>query len=151
MNEQFLNFTRNIAKLNNSFMNFIDYNICRLCPDISPTQILLIKNIGEDSIDVNTTSNLGYYTGTNITYNIKVLQKKGYLKKSKSKDDERRVYLKLTEKGLNILSEIDRVFGSHSELLQEQKIDDKTMKDTNKILYKLQKTFEAWKQVRGKK
>jgi DNA-binding MarR family transcriptional regulator len=142
MNEQFLNFTRNIAKLNNSFMSFIDYKICRLCPDISPTQILLIKNIGEDSIDVNTTSNLGYYTGTNITYNIKVLQKKGYLKKSKSKDDERRVYLKLTEKGLNILSEIDRVFGSHSELLQEQKIDDKTMKDTNKILYKLQKTFE---------
>jgi DNA-binding MarR family transcriptional regulator len=142
MNEQFLNFTRNITKLNNSFMSFIDYKICRLCPDISPTQILLIKNIGEDSIDVNTTSNLGYYTGTNITYNIKVLQKKGYLKKSKSKDDERRVYLKLTEKGLNILSEIDRVFGSHSELLQEQKIDDKTMKDTNKILYKLQKTFE---------
>lgn len=143
MNEQFLNFTRNIAKLNNSFMGFLDYKICRLCPDISPTQILLIKNIGEDSIDVNTTSNLGYYTGTNITYNIKVLQKKGYLKKSKSKDDERRVYLKLTEKGLNILSEIDRVFGSHSELLQEQKIDDKTMKDTNKILYKLQKTFEV--------
>jgi DNA-binding MarR family transcriptional regulator len=142
MNEQFLNFTRNINKLNNSFMSFIDYSICRLCPDISPTQILLIKNIGEESIDVNTTSNIGYYTGTNITYNIKELQKNGYLKKKKDKNDERRVYLKLTEKGLNILSAIDRVFGSHSELLQEQKIDDKTMKDTNKILYKLQKTFE---------
>jgi DNA-binding MarR family transcriptional regulator len=142
MDQQFYNFTRNINKIHNAFMGFIDQNICRNFLDLSPNQVLLIKNIGEDAVIVNSASNIGYYTGTNISYNIRWLVKKNYVTKSKYKHDARKVYLKLTQKGLNVLSVIDSVFGSHTEVLQSAKIDDKYMKDINKILCKLQKTFE---------
>ncbi len=140
--DEFLNFTTNINKLNHDFMGFIEHYICKQFPDINRNQVLLIKNIGGNSIDVHSTANFGYYTGTNISYNITELQKKGYLKKSKCKHDTRKVYLTLTEKGLNVLSMINSVFGSHSHILQELVIHGKHIKDINKILCKLQRTFE---------
>lgn len=142
MDNLFYSFTRNINRINSSFMGFIDMNICKNFMDLNPNQVLLIKNIGEESMFVNLASVTGYKTGTNITYNINDLQRKGYIDKTKGKEDERKVYLTLTKKGLNVLAMIDSVLLSHSNLLQEVRIYDKHMKEINKILCKLQKTFE---------
>ena len=124
-------------------MGFIDMNICKKFMDLNPNQVLLIKNIGKESMFVNLASVTGYKTGTNITYNINDLQRKGYIDKTKGKEDERKVYLTLTKKGLNVLAMIDSVLLSHSNLLQEENIGGKHMREINKILCKLQKTFET--------
>lgn len=140
MQDQFYNFTLNINKLNKMFMIFIESELNNKgFHDINFTQFLLMKNIGEEKTKVCSATENGYYTGTNISYNIKALVKKGYIYKEDNTKDERSVLVSLTKKGLDLLDAINCAIESHMKELTSRKFDDISLEKINKQLYKMYK------------
>ncbi|MFA5040915.1 MAG: MarR family transcriptional regulator [Bdellovibrionales bacterium] len=76
--------------------------------DISPVQAVMLGTIGGTSgaeeISVRDLIERGYYLGSNASYNLKGLVDGGYVDRQTSARDKRSAQLKLSEKGLKVLS-----------------------------------------------
>lgn len=106
--------------------------------DVSAWQALVIMNIGDRKHIISRLKEDGYYTGLNLTYNLKELQKAGYIIKEKSIQDERATYVSLTDQGMKILGITECVLLSHNKSLNDIGITEKDMYSLNGML----KVFE---------
>jgi DNA-binding MarR family transcriptional regulator len=75
---------------------------------VSPSQALLIMNLGNDAVKAGNLRRLGYYTGTNASYNLNALEETGYLRRSNVKGDRRQKLVSLTDKGLDLCIRLRR-------------------------------------------
>lgn len=110
--------------------------------DISPTQVLLIKNLGKETKNITDIGNNGYYLGKNISYNIKNLINNGYITCIENDRDKRAIQAKLTNKGLEILNIFDCVLKSQAKWLQDQLLDDMDIRAIDNGLYSLEKSIK---------
>jgi DNA-binding MarR family transcriptional regulator len=70
--------------------------------DISPREFLIVENIGGREVYVNEIDrNL-----TNISYSLRKLFNGGYLEKLSGKRDKRKTYIRLTDKGAEMVDKI---------------------------------------------
>lgn len=106
--------------------------------DLNANQALVLSNIGKDPRHVHATNKSGYYLGTNISYNVGVLVKTGYIERINDNKDKRCAFLVLTEKGKQVLDLMEKDNVSHEKLLQKMKIDGNNI---NEILVRLQAMF----------
>jgi len=111
--------------------------------DVNATQALMLKNIGGDKSYVQKTTTKGYYLGTNLSYNIAAMLKKGYLTKQIGYNDKRRVYLMLTDKGIEVLYIVNKALSVQQESLTKTGIEGNYIKDINKIVDKLQRVLDS--------
>lgn len=134
----FYDFTVNINKLNKSFLQMIDLELKRnKIYDVNPNQALLILNVSNNPKHI-TNMQEGYYLGTNISYNIDNLVKKGYVTRVIDKEDLRCAFIGLTEKGQQLYDILYSVFMSRLKTLQKVDAD---VKKINEILLSLQVIF----------
>lgn len=120
MINQLYEITVKINQLNKAFTEKLQWVLQdRKIYDISPTQVLLIKNLGKETKNITDIGNNGYYVGKNISYNIKNLVHNGYLTCIKNDRDRRGIRAELTNKGLEILDIFDCVLKSQTEWLQD--------------------------------
>ncbi len=132
-------FTLNINKLNKLFINSIDVSLRgNGINNVTYNQALLISNIGKNLRHVSESSCYGYYTGTNISYNVKDMVKKGYVDRIVDNDDKRCAFLCLTDKGLKVLDILEGANVSRKEALLKHKID---VNNINEILVRLHRIF----------
>jgi len=139
MDSSFYEFTLHINKLNKVFLAHIDLLLNdNGFKNVNSRQALLLSNIGMDATHVQDANSFGYYLGTNISYNVKDLVKKGYIDRLIDNEDKRCAYLVLTQKGKEIVDILESDNMSQQESLQKLKID---VNNVNEILTRLQRIF----------
>ena len=94
--------------------------------DITAPQALVLLNMNENVVTIGEVITRGYYIGTNASYSIRRLIQAGYIASEKSDYDKRNTYLKLTPKGLNLCSQIEKALEEHiksTEKKSKNKLD----------------------------
>jgi DNA-binding MarR family transcriptional regulator len=89
-----------------------EFDRAAIC-DLSSAQALLLFNIGESELPAGDLSRRGYYTGSNVSYNLKKLLALGYVRSRPSSVDRRSVTVSLTERGRAIADIVDRLYERH--------------------------------------
>lgn len=75
---------------------------------LAPQQAIMIMEIGDTTLPAGEIHRRGFYAGSNVSYNLKILCEKGFLKKSQVKGDRRKVLISLTERGLDLCIRLRR-------------------------------------------
>lgn len=137
MNNSFHELRVNINQLNRIMLDHInallkEHNVY----DLNANQTFLLSNIGNDAKNVQDANKLGYYIGTNISYNVGYLVKHGYIDRLDDNVDKRRAFLVLTDKGKQVLELIEGDNMSQENTLKKIGIDVNNM---NEILVRLQR------------
>lgn len=84
--------------------------------DLTAIQALILLNINDDVVAIGEVMSRGYYLGSNASYNIKKLTNTGYISTVPSEYDKRSIIIKLTKKGIELCSKIDKALNNHLEL-----------------------------------
>ncbi|MGH7186445.1 MAG: MarR family winged helix-turn-helix transcriptional regulator [Pseudomonadota bacterium] len=109
--EAYSDISRLIERLHRRFLDVVRFELKHLgIDDINAVQALILTNVREQEIAVRDLAEKGYYTGSNITYNLKQLLDGGYIVQERSPRDRRSVLIRLTQKGMALrqhLRELD--------------------------------------------
>ncbi|NBO19960.1 MAG: MarR family transcriptional regulator, partial [Proteobacteria bacterium] len=98
---------RLIERMHRRFLDVVRLEMSRLgVRDISPVQIMMLSNIGDEDISVRDLIERGYYLGSNASYNLKQLVEAGYVDREISPRDRRSARLKATAKGREVLEKL---------------------------------------------
>ncbi len=130
-----------VERLHRQLLDVIKDELERLGQtDINSVQALLLYNIGEAELTPGELRSRGHYLGSNVSYNLKQLVDKGYIRDVRSDVDRRSKRVSLTAAGLNVrdrLAELfDRQLGS---VEQVGGVDQPMMEQTNKSLQRLER------------
>lgn len=68
--------------------------------DANPVQATLMRRLGTNEMNVGDLHLTGVYTGTNVSYNLAVLERAGYIERRRQEEDRRSVLVRLSPKGL---------------------------------------------------
>ncbi len=116
--EDYHELTRLIERLHRRFLDVLRTELTLLeVTDINAVQALLLANIGDEEINVRELMSRGYYQGSNASYNLKKLVEMGYLVQEKSERDRRATMIRLSEKGLDLVSKISQSEEKQSQML----------------------------------
>jgi DNA-binding MarR family transcriptional regulator len=86
--------------------------------DITPTQALLLFNIGKDEIPATQVRKRAIYLGSNASYNIGKMEDGLYIEKVNSPTDRRVWRVKLTPKGQEVAEVVAELFERHAKSLE---------------------------------
>ena len=103
--------------------------------EINPVQALLLFNVGDNEVTAGELKSRGYYQGSNVSYNLKKLVDLGYMHHQRSEIDRRSVRVKLTEKGIQLLRQLDTVEQRFEDLLSP--LSDEEVEKLNYLLGKI--------------
>ncbi|MCR9212472.1 MAG: MarR family transcriptional regulator [Proteobacteria bacterium] len=118
MTEDYHELTRLIERLHRRFLDVLRTELTLMdITDINAVQALLLANIGDEEINVRELMSRGYYQGSNASYNLKKLVEMGYLVQEKSERDRRATMIRLSGKGLDLVSKMAQSEVKQSELL----------------------------------
>jgi DNA-binding MarR family transcriptional regulator len=78
--------------------------------EINSVQALLLYNMGTSELTAGELKSRGYYSGSNVSYNLKKLVDMGYLHYKRSDRDRRSVRVSLTPKGIDAREVIHKLF-----------------------------------------
>ncbi|MCB1333667.1 MAG: MarR family transcriptional regulator [Roseivivax sp.] len=90
--------------------------------EINPVQALLLFNIGENEVTAGELRSRGYYQGSNVSYNLKKLVELGYMHHQRCEIDRRSVRVRLTKKGRDIRTLVEKLFGHHAEVMEDKAV-----------------------------
>jgi DNA-binding MarR family transcriptional regulator len=94
-----LDIGRLIERAHRRFLDVLRAELTRLgVDDISPSQVMLLFNIGNDELSVRDLLERGHYLGSNASYNLKQLVDAEYVHRTASQRDRRSARLRLTAK-----------------------------------------------------
>lgn len=107
------------------FMESVKYELKRLeVNDINNVQAIILYNIGEDRMTIGDLIQRKYYLGSNVTYNLHKMVDAGYVDQVQSNFDKRSSYVSLTDKGIALYHNLDRVFQKHLATIKKDGLDD---------------------------
>lgn len=109
--------------------------------DISPMQVLMLLNIGEDELSVRDLMERGYYLGSNASYNLKHLVEQGYVDRAASQRDRRAARLRLSEKGQWLCTEIAKLEDRQAAQLLRGAADAADLETTYRMLRRLERMW----------
>ena len=102
--------------------------------DINPIQASVLLNIDENTITMSEVISRGYYMGSNASYNLKKMINNGYINQMQSEYDKRTSFLKLTNKGKDLLSKLKDKITEHAISLDGKMKDKMTLSKMNGFL-----------------
>jgi DNA-binding MarR family transcriptional regulator len=139
MKQEYLSMLLLIERLHRRFLDVVKAEIDRMgVEDINNVQTLILYNIGDASLTIGELTNRGYYLGSNVSYNIKKLVESDYLVQERSAHDKRAVKVQLSEKGLTLIENIDKMYQGNVDQLQELGLDEKEVADAITTLRKVE-------------
>ena len=102
-----LDIGRLIERAHRRFLDVLRAELTRLgVDDISPSQVMLLFNIGNDELSVRDLLERGHYLGSNASYNLKQLVDAEYVHRAASQRDRRSARLRLTTKAQGLCDAI---------------------------------------------
>jgi len=90
--------------------------------DIKNIQALILYKVGEDEL-----TNRGYYLGSNVSYNVRKMVENKYLIQERSTHDRRSIRVRLSEKGLELCTQISNMFDRHADALEQNNISSDSL------------------------
>ena len=134
-----------IERLHRRFLDVVKSELDRLkVEDINNVQTLILYNIGEDQLTVGELINRGYYLGTNVSYNVKHLVATGYLVQEKAPHDKRSTRVKLSQKGLDLVKQMDALIERNVSDLDKRSPGLAFLVDTNKAMHNLERFWTEY-------
>jgi DNA-binding MarR family transcriptional regulator len=108
--------------------------------DINSVQALLLYNIGEAELTPGELRSRGHYLGSNVSYNLKQLIDKGYIRDQRSSVDRRSKRVSLTESGLEVRDRLAALYERQlSSVEQVASVDLAQIEQTNRSLQRLER------------
>ena len=108
--------------------------------DINSVQALLLYNIGDAELTPGELRSRGHYLGSNVSYNLKQLVDKGYIRDQRSDVDRRSKRVSLTQNGLDVRDHLTELFERQlGSVEQVGGVDVALMEQTNKSLQRLER------------
>ncbi len=144
MKEQYLITIRLIERLHRRFLDVIKTELDRLgVHDINNVQTLILSNIGEEELTVGELTARGYYLGSNVSYNVKNLVENGYLIQERSPHDKRQMRVRLSDKGLQLTAQIDRLYARNADELNGRVVTVEQLRDLNQSLLGIERYWSS--------
>jgi len=107
----YLDSLRLIERLHRRLLDVIKVRLDSLgLGEINSVQALLLYNIGTNEMTAGELRSRGYYTGSNVSYNLKKLVEGGYIEHERSRHDRRSVRIRLSDKGKEICQIVDELY-----------------------------------------
>ena len=129
-----------IERLHRRFLDVVKNELDRLgIADINNVQSLILFNVAKEELTVGELTILGFYLGSNVSYNLKKLVENGYLVQERSTHDRRSVRVRCSEKGLKLCTILQTIFGKHVEALDKGYLTLEDLEATNKTLKRLER------------
>ncbi|MBI1394203.1 MAG: winged helix DNA-binding protein [Alphaproteobacteria bacterium] len=108
--------------------------------DINSVQALLLYNIGDAELTPGELRSRGHYLGSNVSYNLKQLIDKGYIREQRSDTDRRSKRVSLTAGGELIRDKLSELFERQlNSIEQVGGVDVALIDQTNKALKRLER------------
>lgn len=108
--------------------------------DINSVQALLLYNIGDAELTPGELRSRGHYLGSNVSYNLKQLIDKGYIREQRSDTDRRSKRVSLTPGGELIRDKLSELFERQlNSIEQVGGVDVALIDQTNKALKRLER------------
>ena len=140
---------RLIERLHRRFLDVIKAELDRLgIEDINNVQTLILSNIAEEQLTVGELTLRGYYLGSNVSYNVKKLVESGYLMQERSVHDKRQTRVKLSQKGLDLTSRINQLYGKNAEELEGKVVSAEQLRQLNADLDRYRALLERSDRLR---
>jgi len=140
MLSEYLEMVSLVERLHRQFLELVKSELDGLrIDDINNVQGMMLFNIGEARMTVGEIMLRGCYLGSNVSYNIKKLVEHGYLAQERSVHDRRSIHVRLTEKGRELRSRLDKVHRNHMSMLGEASITGEDLEATNLTLHRLER------------
>lgn len=130
-----------VERLHRQLLDVIKDELERLGQtDINSVQALLLYNIGDAELTPGELRSRGHYLGSNVSYNLKQLVEKGYIRDERSNTDRRSKRVSLTQSGLDVRGSLDSLFQRQlASVEQVGGVNQKLIEDTNKALQRLER------------
>jgi DNA-binding MarR family transcriptional regulator len=133
---------RLIERMHRRFLDVVRIELTRQgINDISPVQVMMLANIGEEEISVRDLIERGYYLGSNASYNLKNLVEGGYVDRQASERDRRAARLKLSDKGRTILEALSHLNTQMAEPLVKQEAEKNDFEISYRTLRRLERRW----------
>ncbi len=101
--------TRQIERLHRLYLDVVRAELDSMGEDgMKAAEAVLLSNIGDSEVNVKTLMERGYYYGSNASYNLKKLEKAGYLEQFKSPNDRRATIVRLTDQGKDLCARLTK-------------------------------------------
>ncbi len=110
--------------------------------DVNAVQALILYHMGDSELTAGELKTRGYYLGSNVSYNLKKLVELGYVLHQKSRVDKRSVRIKLTEKGAEIASIVDKLYDRHTRSVEA--VGGMSQDDFSSLATSLQRLERYW-------
>ncbi|WP_375202380.1 transcriptional regulator LdtR [Hyphococcus sp.] len=130
-----------VERLHRQLLDVIKDELERLGQtDINSVQALLLYNIGDAELTPGELRSRGHYLGSNVSYNLKQLVEKGYIKDERSNTDRRSKRVSLTDMGLEVRDAITALFERQLQSVEQVGgVNSQLIDDTNKTLQRLER------------
>ena len=130
-----------VERLHRQLLDVIKDELERLGQtDVNSVQALLLYNIGDAELTPGELRSRGHYLGSNVSYNLKQLVEKGYIRDERSATDRRSKRVSLTETGLAVRDSLAALFQRQlGSVEQVGGVNHQLMEDTNKALQRLER------------
>ncbi|MEL6359619.1 MAG: MarR family transcriptional regulator [Pseudomonadota bacterium] len=130
-----------VERLHRQLLDVIKDELERLGQtDINSVQALLLYNIGDAELTPGELRSRGHYLGSNVSYNLKQLIDKGYIRDQRSDTDRRSKRVSLTAGGLHVRDKLAELFERQLQSVEQVGgVDIELLNGTNKALQRLER------------
>lgn len=133
---------RQIERMHRRFLDVVRLELGRVgVSDISPVQVMMLSNIGNENISVRDLIERGYYLGSNASYNLKQLVEGGYVERHASARDRRSAHLTMTPKGQDVLSKLAALELQWAEPILNDETNAAFVEGTYKMLRQMERCW----------
>ncbi|OSQ38929.1 MarR family winged helix-turn-helix transcriptional regulator [Thalassospira mesophila] len=140
-----LELANTVERIYRRFADLLRVDLIRLGnDDISPAQVALLFNIGDDELSVRDLLDRGHYMGSNASYNLKQLVESGYIERQVMARDRRSARIKLTEKGHELCDSLQEFHEEYHEALSNGRDGEAELEHA---LHTLRRLEEFWTQT----
>ncbi len=111
--------------------------------DLNSVQALILFNLGSVELSVGELMQRGYYQGSNVSYNVKKLVENEYLLQRRCPHDRRSIFVRASEKGVEISNRLAHLFAEQAKLLARDPRAEEALDQSSKGLALLQRFWAA--------
>lgn len=139
-----------IERLHRYFIDVVAVELTRKgLQDINAVQAMIVYNIGHEELTVGDLTLRGYYHGSNVSYNVKILVQNGYIEQERSVHDKRSIRVKLSDKGMETYKVIAEMFVRHEDKIKGTELTNERMTDTIKTMKMFERFWSSQSQFTG--
>ena len=150
MKSEFLEVIQMVERVHRQCLEVVKAELERLgVRNLNNVQALILFNIGDAELTIGELTQRGYYLGSNVSYNVKKLVENGYLIQQRSPHDGRAFYVRVSDDGKKIVEALAALFERDAKELAETKISGESLKDTSRVLGRMQLHWSGQSQLLG--